>query len=107
MRSDRHDGATEGPVKPFSTVITILVLALILQTAYIPEYCHSQSRGGTQSLVNIDQSLTRDYCFASQVRDHNAPVSQWIDTLNYDLVAVGDLLGGLFSQIGGAQQPHK
>lgn len=92
-------------MKPLPTLLTVLVLALIAQTIYIPEYCRNQSRGTAQGIIPIDQSLTRDYCFASQVRDRNAPVSQWIDTLNYDLVVVGDLVGGLSNGIGGAPQP--
>ena len=100
-------GRSDRPVaRPFSAIITILVLALILQTAYGPQYCKESSQQGPQG-INIDRELTREYCSASQIRDRNAPVSQWIDTLNYDLVAFGDLLGGLFSQIGAVQQPHK
>jgi hypothetical protein len=91
--------------RPFSTIITILVIALILQTAYGPEYCKESPPSGLQGM-NIDRELTREYCSASQIRDRNAPVSQWIDTINYDLVALGGLLGGLFGQIA-TQQPHK
>lgn len=94
-------------MKPFSAAVTIVVLALILQTAYIPQYCGKDSRAGAQAIVDVDPVLTHDYCYASQVRDRNAPVSQWIDTLNYDLVVLGDLLGNLFGLAGTAPQPHK
>lgn len=106
-KPDRRGRTNEGTVKPLSAALTIVVLALIVQTAYIPTYCRNESHGVAQAVISIDRSLTREYCVASQVRDRNAPVSQWIDTLNYDLVALRDLLGGLFSQMGNNQQPHR
>jgi len=104
--ADNRGRSDRPAARPFSAIITILVIALILQTAYGPQYCKGSSQEGLQGM-NVDRALTREYCAASQIRDRNAPVSQWIDTLNYDLVALGDLLGGLFSQIGAVQQPHK
>lgn len=92
-------------MKLLPALLTVLVLALIGQTIYIPEYCRNQSHGTGQGIIPTDQALTHDYCLASQVRDRNAPVSQWIDTLNYDLVVLGDLIGGLTNEIGGAPQP--
>lgn len=103
---DNRERSDRAAARPFSAIIIVIVLALILQTAYGPQYCKESSQSGLQGM-NIDRELTREYCAASQIRDRNAPVSQWIDTLNYDLVALGDLLGGLFSQIGPAQQLHK
>jgi hypothetical protein len=94
-------------VNPFRAIITIIVLAIVLQTAYGPQYCRSEPRAGTLALLNVDRSLTRDYCNVSQVRDRNAPLSQWIDALNYDLVALGNLLGFLFNQIRVSQQAYK
>ena len=104
--ADNRGRSDRPAASPFSAIIIILVIALILQTAYSPQYCKESSQNGLQ-ILNVERELTREYCSASQIRDRNAPVSQWIDTLNYDLVALGDLLGGLFSQIGSVQPPHK
>lgn len=93
-------------VKPFSTLVTIIVLALILQTAYSPQYCAKIPQGGPQAR-DVDRGLTVDYCYASQMRDRNAPLSQWIDTINYDLVLLGNFLGSLFSQIEGIQHHNQ
>jgi len=41
------------------------------------------------------------------MRDRNAPLSQWIDTINYDLVLLGNFLGSLFSQIEGIQHHNQ
>ena len=78
-----------------------------MQTAYVPHYCLSERRAGTRTILNVDLSLTQDYCRASQVRDRNAPLSQWIDTLNYDLVASSNLLAGLVKQSGIGHQSQK
>jgi hypothetical protein len=104
--ADNRGRSDRPAARPFSAIITILVLALILQTAYGPQYCKEPSQKDLQG-INVDRELTREYCSVSQIRDRNAPVSQWVDTLNYDLVALGDLLSGLFNQIGTTQQPHK
>jgi hypothetical protein len=86
-------------VKAFPTVTTIVVLLLIAQTAYTPTYCrHIPPRALAPS---ADTALTRDYCYAALFRDHNAPLSQWIDTINYDLVLVGNAVGNLISQATG------
>jgi hypothetical protein len=47
----------------------------------------------------MDRALAHEYCDATKVRDRNAPLSQLIDTTNYDLVLLGDALGDIGGKI--------